>query len=66
MGFTNCGNVCPVTLFTLVEAVQQLPTPPRVLFVSVDPERDTPEIIGTYVREFGAAVMGATGSALIL
>jgi len=62
MGFTNCGDVCPTTLYTLSEAVKKLPTPPRVLFVSVDPERDSPEIINAYVRGFSDSFSGATGN----
>lgn len=62
MGFTNCGHVCPTTLFTLSEAVRQLSAPPQILFVSVDPGRDSPAVINTYVRGFGAAVAGATGT----
>jgi len=62
MGFTNCGDVCPTTLYTLSEAVKKLPAPPDVLFVSVDPERDTPEIIDAYVRGFSDSMSGATGN----
>lgn len=62
MGFTNCGHVCPTTLYTLSEAIKQLPTPPRVLFVSVDPERDSPDIIETYVDGFSNDFRGATGN----
>ena len=62
MGFTNCGHVCPTTLFTLSEAVQQLSVPPRVLFVSVDPGRDSPDVIQTYVQGFGEDFAGATGT----
>ena len=62
MGFTNCGDVCPATLYKLSETVKKLPAPPRVLFVSVDPGRDSPEIIGRYLRGFNAGFAGATGT----
>lgn len=62
MGFTRCGHICPNTLFTLSEAVNKLPDPPVVLFVSVDPDRDSPEVIETYLRGFGEDFAGATGT----
>jgi protein SCO1 len=66
-GFTQCPDVCPTTLATLAQALRQLddltPTQtPRVLLVSVDPERDPPEILAPYVRFFDPAFLGATGS----
>lgn len=61
MGFTNCGHVCPMTLFTVSEALNKLKTRPEVLFVSVDPGRDTPEQIASYLAGFDAAFRGATG-----
>ena len=61
MGFTNCGHVCPMTLFTVSEALKKLDSPPEVLFVSVDPGRDTPEQIAGYVAGFDPAFRGATG-----
>jgi len=66
-GFTQCPDVCPTTLATLAQAVRQLEDlpaaqQPRVLLVSVDPERDTPDILAPYVRFFDPAFMGARGS----
>lgn len=66
-GFTHCPDVCPTTLATLAQAVRQLddlpaPDRPRVLLVSVDPERDTPELLATYVRFFDPAFLAATGT----
>ncbi len=61
MGFTNCGHVCPMTLFTVSEALKKLDRRPEVLFVSVDPGRDTPEQIAGYVAGFDPAFRGATG-----
>jgi protein SCO1/2 len=66
-GFTQCPDVCPTTLATLAQASKQLvdlqpAQRPRVLLVSVDPQRDSPEHLGAYVRFFDPGFMGATGS----
>ena len=65
-GFTNCPDICPLTLQVLANARQQMLDAgaqelPRIVLVSVDPERDTPEIISQYVGNFGAGVIGVTG-----
>lgn len=65
LGFTYCPDVCPTTLTELAQAQNQwksLPdsTRPRVLFVSVDPERDTPTRIGEYAHAFHADTLAAT------
>jgi protein SCO1 len=67
-GFTHCPDVCPTTLALLAQATRQLADlpqgeRPRVLFVSVDPERDEPQRLGDYVRFFDPAFIGATGTA---
>jgi protein SCO1/2 len=66
-GFTQCPDVCPTTLATLARAKQQLQDlapddQPRVLLVSVDPERDTPERLAAYVHFFDPAFLAATGT----
>jgi protein SCO1/2 len=62
-GFTHCPDICPTTLATLAELDERLgPAAPRFLFVSVDPERDTPERIAAYLRHFDPDLLGATGS----
>jgi protein SCO1/2 len=66
LGFTHCPDVCPTTLAQLAQAQKQwraLPetTRPRVLFVSVDPERDTPDAIGEYAHGFDRDTLAATG-----
>ena len=64
-GYTHCPDVCPITLATTsasMDAVRALGgEPPRVVFVSVDPERDTPRNLGGYVAAFGEDVLGVTG-----
>ena len=66
-GFTQCPDICPTTLATLAQVRRQLADlpvgeQPRVLLVSVDPERDPPERLAAYVRFFDASFLGATGS----
>ncbi len=65
LGFTHCPDVCPTTLAQLSQAQKQwqaLPETlrPRVLFVSVDPERDTPDAIGEYAHGFHRDTLAAT------
>jgi len=65
LGFTHCPDVCPTTLSQLSQAQakwESLPatTRPRVLFVSVDPERDTPDRIGEYAHAFHRDTLAAT------
>lgn len=65
IGFTHCPDVCPMTLTHLAQAQRQweaLPeaTRPRVLFVSVDPERDTPDRLGDYAHAFHRDTLVAT------
>lgn len=65
LGFTYCPDVCPTTLAELARAQKQweaLPesTRPRVLFVSVDPERDSPDRIGEYAHAFHRDTLAAT------
>jgi protein SCO1/2 len=65
-GFTNCPDICPTTLQVLASAKRELTdagvrTLPRIVLVSVDPERDTPEVMGQYVDYFGEDNLGITG-----
>ena len=65
-GFTHCPNVCPTTLSDLAKIWRELPDPERkrvqVLFVSVDPQRDSPEVMRKYVPYFDESFIGLTGS----
>ena len=66
-GFTHCPDICPLTLQTLAAAQRELAAAgqqplPQIVLVSVDPERDTPELIGQYVAHFGDGNLGVTGS----
>ena len=65
LGFTHCPDVCPTTLAELAQAQKrwtELPDSvrPRVLFVSVDPDRDTPDRIGVYAHAFHRDTLAAT------
>lgn len=64
-GFASCADVCPATLAKVRPALAALgEDADRVqpLFISVDPDRDTPERLARYVRAFDARILGATGS----
>jgi protein SCO1/2 len=66
-GFTHCPDVCPLTLSLLAEVRADVASraprwTPRVLFVSVDPNRDTPERIAAYLNGFDPEFLGVTAS----
>lgn len=65
-GFTNCPDICPGTLASLARALEQLPADQQddfqVLFVSVDPDRDTPQRLADYTSAFGPQFIGLTGT----
>ena len=61
-GFTHCPDVCPTTLVKLAQIKKNAPVPGlQVLFVSVDPQRDTPAVLGQYVHAFDPEFRGLTG-----
>jgi protein SCO1/2 len=63
-GFTHCPDVCPTTMAEMANVMQQLgPQADRlqVLFVTVDPERDTPALLSKYVPAFDSRFLGLTG-----
>lgn len=63
-GFTHCPEVCPTTLWELSEALKALGPDARdlaVLFVSLDPARDTPEALKSYIASFDGRIIGLTG-----
>jgi protein SCO1/2 len=64
-GFTNCPDVCPMTLNSLNLVMKNLDKKKKekfkVFFVSIDPERDTPEIIKDYLSSFENKIYGITG-----
>jgi len=65
-GFTNCPDICPLTLQVLANARQKLSDAghsplPQIVLISVDPERDTPGVLAEYVGYFGGDILGLTG-----
>jgi len=66
IGFTSCGHICPTNMTTyrtidqIINPADQEPVA-NFLFISVDPERDTSERLGQYVRRFAPRFLGATG-----
>jgi protein SCO1/2 len=61
-GFTHCPDVCPTTLAKLAQVRKRAALAGlRVLFVSIDPQRDTPPLVGAYARAFDPAFEGLTG-----
>ncbi|WP_027891573.1 SCO family protein [Calidithermus chliarophilus] len=65
-GFVNCPDVCPTTMQDLKRVYAKLTPEERarvqVLLISVDPERDTPESLGKYVRFFDPSFVGLSGT----
>jgi protein SCO1/2 len=62
-GFTNCPDVCPLTVASMADLRRRLARDDiKFLFVSVDPERDTPEVIRRYLAHFDPGLVGATGA----
>jgi len=61
-GFTSCPHICPTTLAKLAQVKRESGVPGlRVVMVSVDPERDTPEVLASYLRGFDPEFIGLTG-----
>ena len=63
-GFTNCPDVCPMTLNKLsiiLEILEKENKSLKVFFISIDPERDTPEVMKDYLNSFGDKFTGITG-----
>lgn len=64
-GFTHCPDICPTGLLLIENAINQLGRAgDRIvpLFISLDPERDTPKVVGNYVQHFGKRFVGLTGT----
>jgi protein SCO1 len=63
-GFTTCQRICPVTLANLADVSRKLGAAAadvQVIFVSVDPDRDTPNRLREYLQSFNPSFLGATG-----
>lgn len=65
-GYTNCPDVCPETLSNLAQVLTRIGPDAqhvRVLFVTVDPNRDTPPVLAAYVKDFAPQIEGLRGTA---
>ena len=66
VGYTHCPDICPTTLTSLQQTMELMQTQaiafPKVIFISVDPERDTPDVLAKYVSYFNKDFIGVTGS----
>ncbi|MEK6245004.1 MAG: SCO family protein [Pseudomonadota bacterium] len=65
-GYTHCPDICPTTLVDMAEVMKKLGKDAarvQVLFVTVDPERDMPEVLAKYVPAFDPGFLGLTGDA---
>lgn len=67
VGYTFCPDACPITLTTMNQTYELLgdtvdSAPARMMLVSVDPQRDTPERLEEYVKYFNPSFIGATGT----
>jgi protein SCO1/2 len=63
-GFSHCERICPTTLANLAEVSRKLGVAAadmQVIFVSVDPDRDTPDRLREYLQSFNPSFLGATG-----
>ncbi|XP_055375953.1 protein SCO1 homolog, mitochondrial [Condylostylus longicornis] len=66
-GFTHCPDICPDELEKMSKVVDAIDDSPgeltiQPIFITVDPERDTKEIVGKYVKEFSSKLLGLTGT----
>src|SRR3984893_9422698 len=62
-GYTHCPDLCPTALFDISAVFKELGPDKKIaaLFVTVDPERDTPDILKTYLENFDSRIIGLTG-----
>jgi protein SCO1/2 len=67
-GYTHCPDYCPTTLFDISAVFKELGPDNKIaaIFVTVDPERDTPEVLKNYLGNFDPRIFGLTGDALKL
>jgi protein SCO1/2 len=64
-GYTFCPNICPTTLLEVADALRRLgpdASELQPLFISIDPDRDTPDVMAAYTRSFDLRIVGLTGT----
>ena len=62
LGFTHCPDICPTTMSLINTSVERIPNPPKVIMVTADPERDSPEVLKEYLLAFNETFQGLSGS----
>lgn len=61
-GFTYCPDACPTALYSMAAVLKaNAPGLQQLVFVSVDPQRDTPSVVADYLAHFGPSIIGLTG-----
>jgi protein SCO1/2 len=68
-GYTNCPNECPATMAVLKQVHMDLRAQAnrvQIIFISTDPDRDTPQAVGAFVNRFDGSFIGLTGSKAVL
>ncbi len=68
-GFTSCADVCPTTLLEMSQVLAALGAKAQHLqpiFITVDPQRDTAQVLGAYTAVFDARILGLTGTAALV
>lgn len=66
-GFSHCPDICPDEMEKMIEVVDEIDNIPSLpnltpLLITIDPERDTPEVLAAYVKDFSPKLLGLTGS----
>ena len=64
-GFTNCEDICPITMLQFKQVREKLGAKANdlaMLFISVDPQRDTPDVIANFMKRFDPAITGLVGN----
>ncbi len=61
-GFTRCTDVCPLMALNMARVLQAIDKPAAGVFISVDTERDSPETVDSYTRNFDERIAGLSGS----
>jgi protein SCO1/2 len=65
MGYSHCPDICPMTLSVMGDALKNLGKDAdkvAAMFISLDPERDTPQVLGRYLAAFDPRIIGLTGN----
>jgi protein SCO1/2 len=61
-GYTSCPDICSIQMATLAQSLARLEVPAKVVFITTDPDRDTPERLRSWLDSFNPSFIGATGT----